>query len=297
MGGETMAQANVDLRQVSFVSVAEAPVVAKAKPLPVSKERECLTVQTWGKPEEHGARSWLKGLVARMGYDGVAKVTGLESEALADMTRGAAIGAAEGEAIVAVEMPEGEALTREQRRSRRPPGPRPRTKSMKRLTKREQEENRLMYPAKELAENDRLRPKTRGECAPARGYDESGKLRPCGFIACRYHLAVNINPRTGAVQEVWPHLDMDVTLMPATCVLDSADEGGLTLEQVGGLRAITRERVRQQEIEAMAKIVATGDLDLLRDLVEPGEKINGRVHLRVIQGGRDEDTDQDEGEF
>jgi hypothetical protein len=283
------------------VSVAEAPVVAKAKPLPVSKERECLTVQTWGKPEEHGARSWLKGLVARMGCDGVAKATGLESESLAGMTRGAAIGAAEGEAIVAVEMPEGEALTREQRRSRRPPGPRAYTISTKRMTKREQEENRVLYPAEELARNDALRPKKRSECEAARGYDESGKQNPCPFVSCQFHLLLDVSSRTNAIKVNFPDALEDLSLMPDTCTLDVVDRNpnGATLEYVGARMSWTRERQRQVETMVMAKLAAARGSDILREFTDeeaasvpprPG-KSDGKRRLpvlRVVRGGLDE---------
>lgn len=39
-----------------------------------------------------------------------------------------------------------------------------------------------------------------------------------------------------------------------TCALDVADRGGTTLEDLGALLNMTRERVRQIEIEAIEKI-------------------------------------------
>ena len=39
-----------------------------------------------------------------------------------------------------------------------------------------------------------------------------------------------------------------------TCLLDVAEQGPLTLEQTGGILNITRERVRQLEVRALAKL-------------------------------------------
>ena len=42
--------------------------------------------------------------------------------------------------------------------------------------------------------------------------------------------------------------------MPATCALNVADDGGLTLEEVGELMQLTRERIRQVEARALLKL-------------------------------------------
>lgn len=85
------------------------------------------------------------------------------------------------------------------------------------------------------------RPRTRGECADG--------PRPCPFVSCRYHLALDVDPEVGTIRLNWPHLEIDQ--LAETCALDVADRGGMTLEDVGGILNITRERVRQLEQEAL----------------------------------------------
>ena len=88
------------------------------------------------------------------------------------------------------------------------------------------------------------RPKTRGEC--------SGQARPCPWISCVHHLFLDVNPETGALKLNFPHLD--VWEMEETCSLDVADRQGATLEEVGRLYGLTRERIRQYEVRGLAKI-------------------------------------------
>jgi hypothetical protein len=87
------------------------------------------------------------------------------------------------------------------------------------------------YPA------DIARPKTRGECA--------GGERPCPFTSCKYHLYLDVHPDRGSLKFNYPTLEP--WEMKETCVLDIADRGGLTLEEVGALLSVTRERIRQIE--------------------------------------------------
>lgn len=88
------------------------------------------------------------------------------------------------------------------------------------------------------------RPRTRGECA--------GGERPCPWVGCRYHLAYDINPQTGTLKENFPTLELEQ--LAETCALDVADQGGLTLDLVGRLINLTRERTRQIEQSACAKV-------------------------------------------
>jgi hypothetical protein len=85
------------------------------------------------------------------------------------------------------------------------------------------------------------RPRTRGECRWG--------PRPCPWVSCRHHLYLDVNPRTGTLKINFPHLDLSE--MPETCALDVAERGGLTLDTIGRLMNLTRERVRQMERAAL----------------------------------------------
>lgn len=185
-----------------------------------------------------------------------------------------------------------ETITREQRRSRRKRDVRARTISVKRMTKRELEIGRLLYP-----ETDYWKPRTRAEC--------KGGPRPCPFISCKHHLYVDVSPRTGAIKLNFP--DLEVWELSESCALDIADHGGTTLEDVGAIMNLTRERIRQVEVKALAKLEALTDMETLRDYVEEGPvgkrrlpkisqeeldpKARGRARLSVVgtAPGADED--------
>lgn len=148
-----------------------------------------------------------------------------------------------------------ETITREQRRSRRKRDVRARTISVKRMTKRELEIGRLLYP-----ETDYWKPRTRAEC--------KGGPRPCPYISCKHHLYVDVSPRTGAIKLNFP--DLEVWELSESCALDIADHGGTTLEDVGAIMNLTRERIRQVEVKALAKLEALSDMETLRDYVDEG---------------------------
>lgn len=162
------------------------------------------------------------------------------------------------------ESPE-EEITREQRRSRRKRDVRARTISVKRMTKRELEIGRLLYP-----ENDYWKPRTRAECV--------GGPRPCPFISCKHHLYIDVSPRTGAIKVNFP--DLEVWELSESCALDVADRGGTTLEDVGAIMNLTRERIRQVEVKALAKLEALSDMESLREYVDEGP--NGKRRLPKI---------------
>ena len=53
-----------------------------------------------------------------------------------------------------------------------------------------------------------------------------------------------------------------------TCALpifDIADAGGSTLEDVGAIMNLTRERIRQLEVKALSKLEALNDMTELRE--------------------------------
>lgn len=118
---------------------------------------------------------------------------------------------------------------------------RAKTLSIKRLSLRAQELARLTSPDT----SERRLPMTRGECPD---------VRPCPHVTCKHHLAFDVNERTGSIKTNFPHLEVDELV--ESCTLDVADAGGLTLEEVGEVMNLTRERIRQLETKALAKVAA-----------------------------------------
>ena len=85
-----------------------------------------------------------------------------------------------------------------------------------------------------------MKPRTRGDCLPG-GVNEH---RPCCYSECRYHL---------------DHSEQ-------SCVLDVADQGGASLEEVAEYLKLSRERVRQVEVRVLSKL---GRRQVLRQFVWP----------------------------
>lgn len=83
--------------------------------------------------------------------------------------------------------------------------------------------------------------------------------RPCPFVACRYHLYLDVNPRTGSIKLNFP--DLEVWELPYSCALDIAELGGITLERAGEIMNLTRERIRQMEAAALTKLRDAGFKD------------------------------------
>jgi len=171
-------------------------------------------------------------------------------------------------------------VTREQRRSRRKRDVRARTISVKRMTKRELEMGRMLYPDVE----DIARPKLREDC----GQGE----RPCPFVSCKHHLYLDVSARTGAIKLNFP--DLEVWEMTETCALDVADRGGTTLEEVGAIMNLTRERIRQVEVKGLAKLEALKDMSALRDYVDEGPV--GKRRLPVLAKAKEEEVEEEEEE-
>jgi hypothetical protein len=100
-----------------------------------------------------------------------------------------------------------------------------------------------------MAELDATRPKVRGDCVEGQ--------RPCPYVSCKYNLYVDVNPRTGSVKMNFP--DKELWELKETCALDVADRQGITLEEVGVIMNLTRERVRQLEMRGLSKIRVIAD--------------------------------------
>jgi hypothetical protein len=134
------------------------------------------------------------------------------------------------------------------RRIRNPAVARPRSISVKGISRddlRLEEAKISKFTAtREYAELIANRPKTRGDCKDGQ--------RPCPWISCKQNLFLDVNGETGTIQLNFPGREIDQ--LPATCVLDVADEGTHTLEECGELTNRTRERIRQIEVRALLKL-------------------------------------------
>jgi len=122
--------------------------------------------------------------------------------------------------------------------------PRSKTIALKRLTRAELRRGAELYPP--IDDVDDERPRTREDCRDA--------PRPCPWVACKHHLYLDINPRTGSIKINFP--DLEPWELPHTCALDVADSGGLTLEEIGLITNLTRERVRQVEVRGLLTLRA-----------------------------------------
>ena len=153
----------------------------------------------------------------------------------------------------------------------RSPRVRAHTVSVKRLSQRELARGAAEYP--EQPGRDYLRPRTFEECDSV----GLGDLFPCPFVSCKHHLYLDVNERTGSIKFNFP--DREVDELPATCALRVAEEGGLTLDGVAQAMALTRERSRQLQSRAIAKIKA---LDTLPS--ELADDLDELVALRDARG-------------
>jgi len=116
---------------------------------------------------------------------------------------------------------------------------RSRTIPQKSLSRAEIEEG------KQLAEfMDYRRPQRRADCADG--------PRPCPFVSCKHHLYLDVNPNTGSIKLNFP--DLEVHQLTDSCALDIAQRGGITLEEVGAIMNLTRERIRQVEVNGLEKL-------------------------------------------
>jgi hypothetical protein len=180
---------------------------------------------------------------------------------------------------------DGKPLTREQQRSRRHREVRARTIFHQRTTKRELEIGRMLYP-----ETGYYKPQTRGECIDG--------PRPCPYVSCQHHLYLDVSARTGAIKANFP--DIEVWDMHESCALDVADRHGTVLEGVGVVMNLTRERVRQIEVQAFAKIeaLARAGNKAARALLELAgldeRRVVRRLPVLVEEAGDDEQFVEEE---
>ena len=117
--------------------------------------------------------------------------------------------------------------------------PRATTIAMKRVSLADLQLGTAMYPPVELA-----RPRTRADCG--------AEARPCPWVACKHHLYLDINPETGSIKINFP--DREPWELEHTCALDIAEAGGKTLDEIGEITNLTRERIRQVEARGLLKL-------------------------------------------
>ncbi|NVJ08207.1 DNA-binding protein [Myxococcus sp. AM001] len=95
-----------------------------------------------------------------------------------------------------------------------------------------------------LKQMDDTRPRTRADCING--------PRPCNFVSCKHNLYLDVNPETGSIKLNFP--DKEIWELEHTCALDVAEKGGITLEEVGEIMNLTRERIRQVETRGLMKL-------------------------------------------
>ena len=108
---------------------------------------------------------------------------------------------------------------------------------------------RLLYPEASAIQAER--PRTRADCING--------PRPCPWVGCRHHLYLTVDERDGAMTLNFP--GVEVWDLKQSCALDGADaeRDGLSLEDLGGMTNLTRERTRQIEVAALENV--DGDID------------------------------------
>lgn len=94
-----------------------------------------------------------------------------------------------------------------------------------------------------------LRPQTVGDCFG----DGHNRVRPCPWVSCKHHNYLDVDPDTGSIILNFP--DLEPWEISHTCSLDVAALGGVTLDEVGLIMNLTRERIRQIEIRALTRKV------------------------------------------
>ena len=109
-----------------------------------------------------------------------------------------------------------------------------------------------------LKQMDDTRPRTRADCVNG--------PRPCMFVSCKHNLYLDVNPETGSIKLNFP--DKEIWELEHTCALDVAEKGGITLEEVGEIMNLTRERIRQLETRGLARLKALAEMASLQDYIE-----------------------------
>lgn len=135
------------------------------------------------------------------------------------------------------------------------------------------------------------------------------RSRPCVFVACKQTLYLDVS-ETGSIILNFPHLEPWEMPADRSCTLDLAERGAMTLEEIASVTNLTRERIRQVELRALARRARPAAIELglgpedaaalgLRHQVGPGADleetgVEGAVPSDVatlLAGGRGGDED------
>jgi len=129
---------------------------------------------------------------------------------------------------------------------------RPKTITGSRILKRQLKRGRAEYPETDCC----WKPRTRADCMDG--------PRPCPFVSCKYHLYLEAGRGRGSIKLLFP--DIEPWELGETCLLDVAELGGVTMEATAVMLNLTKERVRQIQQKALAKLEAQpGALREFRD--------------------------------
>ena len=72
---------------------------------------------------------------------------------------------------------------------------------------------------------------------------------PCPHTVCRFNLTSERRDNRGAKPA-----EMHLPIVRESCALEAAELGGMTLEEIASRLSLTRERVRQIQLAALAKV-------------------------------------------
>ena len=110
--------------------------------------------------------------------------------------------------------------------------------------------------ARRAARRELLRlPRGRRAADDARGVPDDAAAVPVRLAARTTSTSTSIRRRAPSSST---SRDLEVWEMAETCSLDVADRGGITLEEVGAILNLTRERIRQVEVRGLLKLKMVG---------------------------------------
>jgi hypothetical protein len=138
-----------------------------------------------------------------------------------------------------------------------------------------------------------------GPPVDVRASDDVGRLprraRPCPWVSCKHHLYLDVNAETGSIKFNFP--DLEPWELQHTCSLDVAERGGATLEEVGEIMNLTRERIRQVELKGFHAMKAAAiddglDETALADFPHPEGNHHPDIRSRAYLARRHLQTKQ-----